>query len=355
MRYLLNKRTSPLGRTVYLLLAVLVISVGASNAQNQKVRFPSSDMEIAKAIESIEQQTGYVFSYNRGLLDVNSRIAFSQSELPLEEALKQMLSDRKLGYMQHNKYIIVHPDVVEEPAGVAAPEPRTDDVYRKTPADSLNASPLRRPDEIRPQVQEVYALEQPTAPVRPAYSSYYPLRNYSPQGNLPAFALKTNLLYWATLTPNLSVEFGLGPKTSLQLSGSYNPWNRKGTVEDNDKLVHWVVRPEFRYWFCERFNGHFVGANLFYNQFNISGKEIPFVDFKKDYRYEGYAAGLGINYGYQFMLGKRWGIELSAGVGVAYMDYDVFPCTLCSGVIESKTKYYFGPTHASASLVFMIR
>lgn len=31
-------------------------------------------------------------------------------------------------------------------------------------------------------------------------------------------AVKTNVLYWATTTPNLGVEFGLGKKTSLELS-----------------------------------------------------------------------------------------------------------------------------------------
>ena len=37
-------------------------------------------------------------------------------------------------------------------------------------------------------------------------------------------ALKTNLLYWATTTPNLSAEFGLGKRTSLELTGAYNGW-----------------------------------------------------------------------------------------------------------------------------------
>ena len=37
-------------------------------------------------------------------------------------------------------------------------------------------------------------------------------------------AVKTNLLYWATTTPNLSAELGLGKRTSLELTGGYNPW-----------------------------------------------------------------------------------------------------------------------------------
>ena len=68
-------------------------------------------------------------------------------------------------------------------------------------------------------------------------------------------ALKTNLLYAATLTPNLGLEIGITPQISLNIVGSYNPWNREGKKGDNDKLVHWLVQPEVRYWLCEASNG----------------------------------------------------------------------------------------------------
>ncbi|MEG1935625.1 MAG: DUF3575 domain-containing protein, partial [Rikenellaceae bacterium] len=42
-------------------------------------------------------------------------------------------------------------------------------------------------------------------------------------------AIKTNLLYGAAAyTPNLGLEIGLGRKTTLDISGGYNPWNRDG-------------------------------------------------------------------------------------------------------------------------------
>lgn len=37
-------------------------------------------------------------------------------------------------------------------------------------------------------------------------------------------ALKNNLLYDATTTPNLALEIGLGKKTTLDLYGGYNPF-----------------------------------------------------------------------------------------------------------------------------------
>jgi hypothetical protein len=157
------------------------------------------------------------------------------------------------------------------------------------------------------------------------------------------------------LTPNLAVEFGTGSRTSLQLSGSYNPWNRIGTLDNNNKLVHWIARSEFRYWFCERFNGHFLGGNAFYSRFNISGKNIPFANFKKDFRYEGYAVSAGVNYGYSWLLSGRWSLEFSAGVGVVHTRYDQFECVLCSGLLEEKAQTWFGLTNLSINLAFMIR
>ena len=53
------------------------------------------------------------------------------------------------------------------------------------------------------------------------------------------FAVKTNLLYGGVArTPNLGVEIGLAPRWTLELSGSYNPFNLNGSDADNKKLVH---------------------------------------------------------------------------------------------------------------------
>ena len=61
-------------------------------------------------------------------------------------------------------------------------------------------------------------------------------------------AVKTNLLYWSSTTPNLSLEFGLGKRTTLDLTGAYNPWTLN--KDKNKKIKHWMVMPEFRYWLC---------------------------------------------------------------------------------------------------------
>jgi hypothetical protein len=65
--------------------------------------------------------------------------------------------------------------------------------------------------------------------------------------------------------------------------------------------------------------------------------------------------GAGIDYGYSLTVAPRWNIEFTVGVGVAYMNYKSFDCTLCSGVLDTHEKPYFGPTNIGVNLVFLIK
>lgn len=175
------------------------------------------------------------------------------------------------------------------------------------------------------------------------------------QAHAQQVALKTNLLYGAvTLTPNLGLEVGLGKRTSLDLRAGYNPWNLKGSSDNNKKLVHLLAQPEFRWWTCERFNGHFFGVHGLFSHYNVGGHKIPLL-FEREYRYEGYAYGGGISYGYHLMLSPRWGVEFNVGAGYARLDYDKFACEKCGDKLASASKDYFGPTKAGITLVFIIK
>lgn len=171
--------------------------------------------------------------------------------------------------------------------------------------------------------------------------------------------IKTNLLYGAgTMTPNLGIEIGLGKRTTLDILGSYNWFNLDGSIENNKKLVHWIVQPEFRYFLCEKFNGHFFGVHTLYSNYNIAGHELPIILGKgsKAFRYEGLAMGAGFSYGYQVMLRKRLNIEFNVGVGYMRLKYDKYNCPKCGEKIETATtKSYFGPTKAAISLIYIIK
>lgn len=270
-------------------------------------------------------------------------------------------------------------------------------------------------------------------------------------------ALKTNLLYDVTSTINLGYEVALGKKTTLDIWLNYNPWvlghkwvgidsratysgGQRTIVYDTDnagnilwgsdgypvalsysgtpigdnaeqrekKIKHLMLQPELRYWFCEKFNGHFLGVHLHGGIFNVGGVKLPFgwgdyglsssgvqmtpqgypnttvtgilypageVPYPtiedpnaneaaygiadKDGIYtntfEGWLAGAGLSYGYHWVLSTRFSLEFTIGAGFAYLDYEKNRCTSCKKKLGDETSWYFGPTRAGISLVYMLK
>lgn len=167
--------------------------------------------------------------------------------------------------------------------------------------------------------------------------------------------LKTNLLSDGLLSPNLGVEFGLSPRWTFDLSGQLNLW----TVNDH-KWKHWLVQPEARYWFCERFARHFLGFHAIggvYNFGNLkNGINMLGSDLSRltDLRYQGWGIGAGIGYGYDWILGEHWNLEAEIGIGWIYTRYDAYPCAECgTKVVDDGRHHYFGPTKAALSLVYL--
>lgn len=168
--------------------------------------------------------------------------------------------------------------------------------------------------------------------------------------------IKTNLVSDALLNVNGGIEFGLAPRWTLDISGSVNAW----TLSHDRRWKHWLVQPEARYWFCDRFAGHFLGFHALGGQFNVghlkNGMSFLGTDFSKlsDYRYQGWAVGGGIAYGYDFILGKHWNLELEAGVGYVYSRFDKFECKDCGRRVgKDLDHHYVGPTKAAINLVYV--
>lgn len=185
-------------------------------------------------------------------------------------------------------------------------------------------------------------------------------------GNASAqkFAVKTNALYWGTSTPNIGLEVAMAPRWTFELEGGYNPWTLD--KQENLKAKHFLVTPEFRYWFCEAFQGHFIGIHGNYTQFNVSGINVPDVFFKPsegglfldDLQYarsQGWAAGAGLNYGYAFPISRRWNMEFTLGLGFWYTEYDRFESRKCGLFQENVSRYAVGPTELGISFIYMIK
>lgn len=154
------------------------------------------------------------------------------------------------------------------------------------------------------------------------------------------FAVKTNALYDTSLNLNLGLEVALGDKTTLELPATYNPW----TWKDDRKLRFILVQPELRHWFCQKFEGHFIGLHAhgadWYGCFN--GK-----------RRDGWLAGGGISYGYAKILSPHWNMETEIGIGYArlwWKEGDHIPCIKYTA---DKSRNYWGVTRLSIAFEYI--
>ena len=176
-------------------------------------------------------------------------------------------------------------------------------------------------------------------------------------------AVKTNLLYDATTTPNIGVEVGVGGKSTVNLVYGLNAWSFNSDSHGKRFAKHWVLMPEYRWWLCSRFSGHFFGVHAMAGQLNAANVDLPlpggFVsglnlrEAVKDACYQGPFAGVGVTYGYQWALSRHWNIEAEIGAGYAHMWYDKYPCGECGLRMEKGHANYLGVTKLGLSIIYV--
>ena len=182
--------------------------------------------------------------------------------------------------------------------------------------------------------------------------------------------IKNNLLYDATTTINLGVEWALSDKLTIDVSGNFNLWafpqrrvTSSGTVvAQHDAIIkHWMLQPELRWWLCEKYLAHFFGAHLHGGQFNVGGLSFLPAGWGDDgiqkNRYEGWLAGAGLAYGYHWILSNRLSLEFSLGIGYIHARYDKYTDYVGGNKRRDLNQYmthYFGPTKAGISVIFML-
>ena len=176
-----------------------------------------------------------------------------------------------------------------------------------------------------------------------------------PAANAQDVALKTNLINDIALSPNIGVEVGLAPKWTLDMTAEMNLWK-----VDGRSWKHLYFQPEARYWFCQRFSGHFIGFHALGGIYNFGKLNLPFnmlgsnLKELKNKRYQGWAVGAGVVYGYAWPLHKHWNIEAALGIGWLYTRFDSYPCQICGNKIDrNKSHNYFGPTKLSVAVEYI--
>lgn len=317
---------------------------------------------LTQLLNELSRRRGVRIAFSHTVSDLVT-VADSSFEGDVAEVLERWLRGTDLWYRAIEDYFYIYK--------VHTPPPQSHPTIPKPPSRPTPAPPPAPPAAERTvSYAPVLAAPLATMPPGPAYplirmeTPLVPLRlsESGPVAAPPKWAIKTNLLYDATSTMNVGVELALGDRWTLDVSGNYNPW----TFPDNRKMRNWLIQPEVRRWFGERFSGHFAGVHAHVGGYNWggmlpwgfrSGKMFGSIENEaiRDHRYQGLLWGVGASYGYLRMLGRRWGIEATVGVGYARLWYDKFPCARCGQKIGHRTKHYFGPTKAGISLIYILK
>lgn len=166
--------------------------------------------------------------------------------------------------------------------------------------------------------------------------------------SLPAWALKTNLAYWGTATPNVGIELALSRTLTLDFVGGYNMF----TYNNGKKWRHWLVSPELRYWLQNRFGGHFFGIHAIGGEYNVN--RLGFNNHTKKNRYEGYALGGGLSYGYHWTLPRHWAVEAELGVGYLHLEYDKYDCKKCGEPTGFDARNLFTVTRFGINIIYLL-
>lgn len=176
-------------------------------------------------------------------------------------------------------------------------------------------------------------------------------------------AVKTNLLYDATTTPNLGAELRVGRQSTVNLVYGYNAWSFDSKLHGERKAKHWLVMPEWRHWLCVPYSGHFVGVHAFGGEMNAANVSLPIPGAffggdnitrqVRDHRYQGGFAGIGATYGYQWALSRHWNIEAEIGVGYGHVWYDRYTCGECGIKERAGQTNYAGITKLGLSIMYL--
>ena len=161
-------------------------------------------------------------------------------------------------------------------------------------------------------------------------------------GNDTEISLRANLLRWATLTPDLGVEWRICPSWGIAVNGSWTSWSWN---DKHRRYALWEVAPEVRYYMGEK-KAWYLGAMFKAGQFNYKLSETG---------KQGDLMGGGITAGYQLRLNKALDLDFNLGLGYLNVDFEKYE--VIDGVRVrrgNETKDWYGPINAGVTLVWKL-
>ena len=185
-----------------------------------------------------------------------------------------------------------------------------------------------------------------------------------------SIALRTNLLYDATLTPNVGAELRIDSAWTAGVNVGLNAWDIN--KDKNKKWRHLLVAPNVRRYYgrhtdreaadslwgippAESRRVNYLELNAHYSHFNVSNTKIPFGLYStvKDRRLQGDLVALGAKYGWSWIMARHWRIEAEGGIAVGYAWFKEYDCAVC-GTYYGKGDRIFLLPQLGINVVYLI-
>lgn len=221
-------------------------------------------------------------------------------------------------------------------------------LYLKSEPESVEIVP--EPEEViveQPDTVDVVVVSEEVITL-PEDTTDIPLEaeatdNPAPEIPRQLFALKTNLLYYGALMPNLELEWLFNDNWSVALEGNVAWWS------NNERAKIYclaVIDGEFRRWIKPRkpWHGFFVGVFA-------GGGWYDLENGGPGYRGEGLMTGLSA--GFMWPVKRNLSFEASVGAGYMYTRYkEYIPLEGHHVYQRTKDLNYFGPLKLKFSIVW---
>ena len=156
------------------------------------------------------------------------------------------------------------------------------------------------------------------------------------------FSFRANLLRWATLTPDLGLEYRINKNVGILVNGSWTSWSWD---DKNRRYALWEVAPEVRCYLGKDKRGY-IGAMYKVGHFNYKLSETG---------RQGDIMGGGITGGYVLRLNNALSLDFGLGLGHIHAKYDKY--VVIDGVRVKRgngSKNWWGPVSAGVTLVWTV-
>ena len=322
------------------------------------VPWNGNDTELARLLECIENSKATIFDGKLPLLvDGYCNSLGGEAEnlatakIRANRVKSELITRAKIkeeNFITHNHatggdFVIVRLTV---PAKETAAMDAEAEARRRAEAERLEtekrAEQERRAEEQRKAEEVRLAAEKAEAEKAALQNTLAGTPSETKITNDYHLSLRANLLRWATLTPDLGLEWRIYPSCGIAVNGSWTSW----TWSDKDRrYALWEVAPEIRYYMGEK-KAWYLGAMFKAGQFNYKFSETG---------KQGDLMGGGITAGYQLRLNKALALDFNLGLGYLNADFEKYE--VIDGVRVrrgNETKDWWGPINAGVTLVWKL-